>query len=145
MTVVVPKCLLLENGGCLQVAAQAGYSALVQQYRAILDPSLKGVPPPELSSTPPINKTEEQRSMDQAVSSEAWAAQIAEDDEDLEADLQRSKIHSPGQQDLQEPADLSGMSIKDTSDKDADLLGLGSDSVAHRSPATGTVTLWDEA
>ena len=101
----------------LQVAAQAGYSALVKQYRAILDPSLKGVPPPELSATPPINKAEEQQGLDQAASSETWAAQITEDDEDLEADLQRSRIHSPSQQDLQEAADLSGMSIKDRSDQ----------------------------
>ena len=143
MTVVVPICLMLESGGCLQVAAQAGYSALVKQYRAILDPSLKGVPPPELSATPPINKAEEQQGLDQAASSETWAAQITEDDEDLEADLQRSRIHSPSQQDLQEAADLSGMSIKDRSDQNTDLLGIGSDSVAHRSPATGTVTPWD--
>ena len=137
ITVIAPECLLLDKRGCLQVAAQAGYSALVQQYRAILDPSLKGVPAPELSAMPPINKAEEQRGMDQAASSETWA--VPEDDEDLWADLQRSRIYSPSQQDLQEPADLSGMSIKDTSDADADFLGIGSHSVAHRSPATRTL------
>lgn len=74
--------------GSQQVAATAGYQELVQQYRVVLDPTLKGLAAPVVDSQPPKNTA----SLNQ--DSRSLRAAIEEDDEDLAADLRRVNIQS---------------------------------------------------
>lgn len=86
-----------------QVAQQSGFDQAVQQWRGILDPEMKSLPPPAVDTEPPFDRPTEQQQAAQA------AAQVEEDDEDLKGDLQRAKIQkgsTPTTRRKQDPGSL---------------------------------------
>jgi len=71
----------------MQVAGEAGYGSIVQQYRGMLDPGLKSLGPPVVDNQPPRNTPDQPQ---------AAAGQVPEDLEGQVISFSPSSGFSPG-------------------------------------------------